>query len=301
MQKEKKIVGVLGLGSMGGNVARLLHREGYELVLYDRNSVRYEYFSGYNDVHTSTSIETFGKQIAEHHAKIIWMMLPGGEVTNNMILQLRTFLPNETIVIDGSNSLYEDSIKNNEILKQNSIKYLDVGCAGGPEDLKNGVALMIGGDKTAFIIAEEVFKVVCGKGTYGYVGNSGAGHATKLVHNIIFYSIFPAYAEGIAILDGVAKSKAPIIDMERAIELLSKSPPITVDIMTAMLEVVKKKELPVDIQEIKISEIVRRGVVKAQELGVKVGVTNAIIKNYGEMPHFANRIYIAAKRIITGH
>ena len=296
---QNKTIGIIGLGDMGGNIAQSLHNKGYSLFVYDRNSEKYNAFNHLNNVQFFNSIDDLSSKINELETRIIWMMLPAGAVTNSIVESLSKILRKETILIDGSNSVYDESKKNGTLMKTKGLFYLDVGCAGGPSDLKNGVALMVGGDKIAFEMAKDVFATVSGNGTYGYVGPSGAGHATKLVHNIVFYSIFPAYAEGVALLNSLKNESE--IDMNEALRLLSKSPPITVGIMDAIVELFKNNKLPENAPEIKISEMVKSGSKKAELLGFKMGVTNAILSAYNSMPDMAKRIYIGAKKIITGH
>ena len=296
---KNKTVGIIGLGDMGGNIALSLHRNGYSLMIYDRNNEKYEPFKKLQNIQFFDNINELSVKINELDRRIIWMMLPAGSITNSNIELLSKILRKESILIDGSNSVYDESITNSTTMKKQGIFYLDVGCAGGPLDLKNGVSLMVGGDRIAFKMAEDIFTAVSGNGTYGYVGPNGSGHATKLVHNMIFYGIFPVYAEGIALLNGLKDSTH--IDMDEALRLLSKSPPITTGIMNATVELFQKNNLPQNAPEIKISEMVRSGSKRAETLGIKMEVTNAILATYNMMPDMAKRIYSGAKKIITGH
>ncbi len=296
---QRKTVGIIGLGDMGGNIARSLHNGGYSLLVYDRNSEKYSTFSHLDNIQFFNSIDELSSKINELDTRIIWMMLPAGVITNSTVESLSKILRKETILIDGSNSVYDESVKNSILMKNKGLFYLDVGCAGGPSDLKDGVALMVGGDKIAFKVTEDVFAKVSKNGTYGYVGPSGAGHATKLVHNMIFYSIFPAYAEGVALLNGLQNSNN--INMNEALRLLSKSPPITTGIMNAVVELYKENKIPQNAPEIKISEMVKSGSAKAESIGIMMGVTNAILNAYSTMPDMAKRVYVGAKKIITGH
>ncbi|MGI0100250.1 MAG: NAD(P)-binding domain-containing protein, partial [Candidatus Micrarchaeaceae archaeon] len=233
---------------------------------------------------------------------VVWMMINGGEATNSAVSELSGMLRKESIVIDASNSIYTDSMENYSKMKSKGIYYLDVGCAGGPEDLTRGVALMVGGDESAFRKVEGILRAVSGNGTYGYVGGSGCGHKTKLVHNGIFYGIMPVYSEGIGLLMKLDESGPQSnMDMGEALRLLAASPPITTDIMDAIARVHREGSIPNDAPAAKISDMVKWESEKAAELGADLGITNAILRGYPSMSGKSRIIYYSAKRIITGH
>jgi 6-phosphogluconate dehydrogenase len=302
MANSTKQVGILGLGSMGSNVAKRLLAKDYPLVIYNKASDKYEPFKGRRDIYLASDTRDFAKRLGDSGKEaIVWMMVPGGSVTNELVKELSTLLRKNDIVIDASNSVYTDSIANYNVLKQKGISYLDVGCAGGPDDLLNGVALMVGGDKVAFESAKDVFATVCGSGTYGYLGSSGSGHMAKLVHNTIFYGIFPVYSEGIEFLLKM-KTENPSLDVDEALRLLAKSPPITTGIMDSISTTIKNGNLPAgEAPRMSISSIVESGAKRAGELGVSLSVTRAILAGYSTMSEASRKIYGAAKRKLTGH
>ena len=302
MATADRTLGLIGLGDMGRNIAKRLHDNGYRLVLYDRTKDKYGFFNGMDEVHLSADINDFVKKLRDAGKDgIIWIMVPGGPVTNDMVAELSELLSRNDMVIDGSNSVYLDSIGNYKKLKHNGIFYLDVGCAGGPADLLKGVALMVGGDRAAFERAEDVFRIVSGNGTYGYVGESGSGHMAKMIHNGIFYGIFPVYAEGVELLLSMKDKEHRNFDTKEALRLLKSSPPITVDIMEAMSNAINAGQLPNDAPEIKVSDIIKWEGKKAEELGVSFDITNAVLAGYASMSEKSRKIYGAAKKIITGH
>ncbi len=302
MSTSTKPVGIIGLGSMGGNVAKLLIAKNYPLVLYNKATDKYTPFQGIKGVHLSKDLKEFARKLGESEGPArVWLMVPGGPVTNDLVKELATLLRKNDIVIDASNSLYTDSIMNNNVMAKKGIFYLDVGCAGGPDDLLKGVALMVGGDKAAFEQARDIFSVVCGSGTYGYVGPSGAGQMAKLVHNTIFYGIFPVYSEGIEFLLKM-KAESPGLDIDEALRLLSQSPPITTGIMEAISATLKNGKLADgEAPKIGISSMVESGTAKAAELGVSLSITRAILAGYATMSANARKIYGSAKRKLTGH
>lgn len=299
MPQQTKRVGLIGLGNMGKNIAARLHQNGYSLVIFNKTKDAYDFVKDWKSVQLADEIGDFAKKIrTEGGEAIIWMMIPGGEATNNMVSRLSDLLAKNDIVIDASNSIYPDSIANYERLKGRGICYLDVGCAGGPEDLLNGVALMVGGDKIAFENANDVFRSVAGNGTYGYIGKSGSGHMTKLVHNGIFYGIFPIYAEGVELLQ---KMRGKEFDMDEALRLLRASPPINNGIMTAIKNSMNDKEAQKDAPQIKVSDMINWEAGQAEKFGVSFSITRAVLSGYSSMSEGSRRIYAAAKRIITGH
>lgn len=159
---------------------------------------------------------------------------------------------------------------------------------------------MVGGKREAFDLSENVFKAVAKNGTYGYVGESGSGHMVKAVHNIIFYAIFPAIAEGTEMLLKMGDSKAGNLDMKEALRLLAASPPINTDITSAIAEAYTKG-IPDDAAEMTVSGMVKSGVKKAQELDVNPSVIEVVLSKYPSMSKKSRAIYAAAKEIITGH
>lgn len=301
MSTSQKKVGLIGLGDMGKNIAKSLNAADYSIVVYDRSMDKYANFKGMANVSPSKDMAEFAQKLGENGNAAVWIMVPAGPATNSLVAELSMLLRQNDIVIDGSNSAYTDSIENYKKLKEKGISYLDVGCAGGPTDLQSGVALMVGGDRPAFESAEDIFRTVSGKGTYGYVGQSGSGHITKMIHNGIFYGIFPVYAEGIELLLSMKEKENPSLDIKEAMRLLKSSPPITTDIISAMSDVVSENKLPKDAPEIKVSEIIKWEEKKASELGVGFKITGAVLAGYSSMSEMSRKIYGAAKKIITGH
>lgn len=302
MPVPTKTVGLIGLGNMGSNVARVLRSNGYSIVAYNKGADSYAQFAGDNGIYLSKDINDFAGKLHESEGPArIWVMIPGGKATNAVMSDLSAILRKDDIVMDASNSMYTDSIANYGVLRQKGIRYLDVGCAGGPDDLLKGVALMVGGDRAAFDGSKDIFSAVCGSGTYGYTGGKGSGHMAKLVHNTVFYGIFPVYSEGVELLLKM-KEANPGLDATETIRLLANSPPINTGIMGAISATVKSGVLPDGpAPKIGISQMVEEGVKTAAEIGVSMSITNAILAGYGTMSEASRKIYGAAKRKLTGH
>jgi 6-phosphogluconate dehydrogenase len=301
MATARRTVGVVGIGNMGQNIVKLLLAKRYFLVLYDRTSDKYSSYSADKNIYCAKSMNDFADRLKlRGNGAMVWMMLPGGAITNGFVSEISNVLCKGDIVIDASNSIYEDSIANCKKLGNKGIYYLDVGCGGGPRDLLNGVSLMVGGEREAFEKAEDVFKTIAGNGTYGYVGKSGSGHKVKLVHNIIFYSIFPVVAEGAEMLLKMGDDKKSEFNVGEALRLLAASPPINTDITSAIVDVYAKG-LPDDAPEMAVSGMVSSGVRKARDLQINLGAIEAVLLKYPSMSKESRVIYAAAKKIITGH
>jgi 6-phosphogluconate dehydrogenase len=127
-------------------------------------------------------------------------MVPSGAVTDRTIEQLAGLLARGDIVIDGGNSYFRDSIRHGEELAAKQVHFLDIGTSGGVWGLEEGYCLMAGGPREAFDTVEPILATLAPADGYAYVGPSGAGHFSKMVHNGIEYGMLQAYAEGFELL-----------------------------------------------------------------------------------------------------
>lgn len=188
---------MIGLGRMGSNMSRRLIQGGHRVVGYNRapgptKALEEEGLAG------AYSLEAIPASLTPPRA--IWMMLPAGDPITQVITQLIPLLSPGDVLIDGGNSNYRDSIRRAEQLAAYGLHFLDVGVSGGIWGLKIGFCLMIGGDRPVFERLEPIFKTLAPQDGYAYVGPSGAGHFTKMVHNGIEYGMMQAYGEGFEIL-----------------------------------------------------------------------------------------------------
>ena len=135
--------------------------------------------------------------------KIVWLMLPAGEITENQIKDLVPMLNKGDIVIDGGNSNYKHSMRRGQFLAEHGIEFMDCGTSGGIWGLENGYCLMYGGSKEAAAIMEPVMKALTHEDRgWAHVGPIGSGHFTKMVHNGIEYGMMQAMAEGLDLIKG---------------------------------------------------------------------------------------------------
>lgn len=133
--------------------------------------------------------------------KVIWVMVPSGAPVDQNIETLTPLLNKGDILIEGGNSFWRDSVARAEKLAASGIHMIDCGVSGGVWGLKEGYALMYGGEKEAADYCEPIFKALAPEHGYLHCGASGSGHMVKMVHNGIEYGMMQAYAEGFEILE----------------------------------------------------------------------------------------------------
>jgi len=192
-------IGIIGLGKMGAQIARRLYKKGHKVIAWNRSPqprADFQRFGG----RTAETVE--GLVAALPHRKIVWVMLPAGETTEEMLERLRALLRSDDIIIDGSNSFYEDTIRRAKLFAKRKIHFFDAGTSGGVWGEKNGFAIMVGGPKKSWLRVRPIFKDLAVGESYGLVGDSGAGHFVKMVHNGIEYGMMEAIAEGYGIING---------------------------------------------------------------------------------------------------
>jgi len=193
-------IGMIGLGRMGGNMARRMARAGLEVVAWDRAAGARAGIAGEPRV---TVVETLAAQVQSLPApRVLWLMLPAGAPTEQTLAELREALSAGDVVVDGANAWYRDSVRRAAELAPLGLQYVDAGVSGGVWGLVNGYGLMVGGTREAVERVEPFLEALAPARTAGWLhcGPSGAGHYTKMVHNGIEYGLMQAYAEGFALL-----------------------------------------------------------------------------------------------------
>lgn len=181
-------VGMIGLGRMGAGLSERLRRGGHDVVCFDLNP-------------ELSDVDSLNELIEDLPAsRVVWMMLPSGEPTEDTVSQLGELLASGDILIDGGNSNYKDSIRRAEELSERGIQFLDVGTSGGIWGLEFGFCLMVGGSDDSFAAADPIFATIAAEDGYKHVGPVGSGHFTKMVHNGVEYGMMQSYAEGFELL-----------------------------------------------------------------------------------------------------
>jgi 6-phosphogluconate dehydrogenase len=190
-------LGFIGLGRMGMNMVIRLVRGGHRVVVYNRSPEKVREATGHGAVGAS-SVADLVAQLARPRA--VWVMVPAGAATQEMIDTVARHLDRDDIVIDGGNTNFHDDVRRAAALKQLGLRYMDVGTSGGVWGLQVGYCLMIGGEAAVFRHLEPLFKTLAPENGYGHMGAHGAGHYVKMVHNGIEYGMMQAIAEGFALM-----------------------------------------------------------------------------------------------------
>lgn len=240
-------IAVLGLGKMGSRIALKLYEEGHEVVAWNRSVAPADELKlkiknlkskiDGNNLEIIDSIEDLILQLEK--PRVLWVMLPAGEATQNVLDEVSKYLKKGDIVIDGGNAYFKDTEKRYRDFKKKNIEYLGVGVSGGILASKNGYPLMVGGSRKAYEYIKPILQSLAKpNGGYDYFGEGGAGHFVKMVHNGIEYGMMQSIGEGFEVLEKssykfdllkVAKiwQKGTIISgflLDRAFDALSQNP-----------------------------------------------------------------------------
>jgi 6-phosphogluconate dehydrogenase len=215
---------MVGLGRMGANMARRLLQAGHEVVGHNRSREPVEALAADGGIPAYTLEEAVA---ALPSPRVVWVMVPSGEATEQTVLRLAELCDEGDIVVDGGNSYFKDDVRRSRVLSEKGIRYVDCGTSGGVWGLERGYCLMIGGEPEAVKCLEPVFRALApgqgeilpapGREASGstaeqgwlHCGPVGAGHFVKMVHNGIEYGLMQAYAEGFDILRGASQESLP--------------------------------------------------------------------------------------------
>jgi 6-phosphogluconate dehydrogenase len=184
-------LGLVGLGKMGGNMRERLRAHGHNIVGFDNNP----------DLSDSASLADMVKKLPAPRA--VWVMVPAGAITTSVITDLSDLLEPGDVIVDGGNSRWTDDTVHAHLLSEKGIGFVDCGVSGGIWGLKNGYALMCGGDAASVSKLMPIFEALKPDSEFGFAhcGEVGSGHYAKMVHNGIEYAIMQAYAEGYELLE----------------------------------------------------------------------------------------------------
>lgn len=193
-------IGFIGLGKMGSRMVTKLVSDNHDIHVWNRSVEttnelvrRLPFIHGYEKL----------PELLEHVSKprILWLMLPAGDATDQIISLMLPLLSSGDIVVDGGNSHYKDTERRSERLHERGIQFLGVGVSGGLVAASSGYPLMVGGDFDAYKQVEPILDSLAKpNGSYAYFGTGGAGHFIKMVHNGIEYGVMQAIAEGFDVL-----------------------------------------------------------------------------------------------------
>ncbi|MBW8027043.1 decarboxylating 6-phosphogluconate dehydrogenase [Clavibacter michiganensis subsp. michiganensis] len=185
-------IGLVGLGKMGARMRARLEANGIEVTGYDTNP----------DVSDVATLDDLAAALPT--PRLVWVMVPAGKVTQNVVGDLARILEPSDLVIDGGNSKFTDDFAHAGLLAEKGIDFVDAGVSGGVWGLENGYGLMVGGPVEQVQRAMPVFDALRPEGPreegFVHVGDSGAGHYAKMVHNGIEYAMMQSFAEGYELL-----------------------------------------------------------------------------------------------------
>jgi len=217
-------LGLIGLGRMGGNMARRLMTGGHQVVAYDRNPDAVQEIAR-GGAAGSSSLADLVARLTPPRA--VWLMIPVGDPTEQTVTALAEQLQSGDTIIDGGNSHFKDDVRRAALLSPRGIHYLDVGTSGGVWGAERGYCLMIGGPQHAAERLAPIFRTLApGQGAitpsrgldiskttahegFLYCGPAGAGHFVKMIHNGIEYGLMQSYAEGFDIMRNATSSALP--------------------------------------------------------------------------------------------
>jgi 6-phosphogluconate dehydrogenase len=217
-------IAMIGLGRMGGNIARRLIGHGHGVVVFDRDPRAVQKLENAR-AKGANSLADIAKLLSPPRAA--WVMLPAGDPTDETVTELARYFQSGDTIVDGGNTFYRDDIRRAKAISAKGIHYVDVGTSGGIWGAERGYCMMIGGEKDVVDRLDPIFAALApGLGTitrtpkrdgrdprpekgYLHAGPVGAGHFVKMIHNGIEYGLMQAYAEGFAILRGKAGEFLP--------------------------------------------------------------------------------------------
>jgi 6-phosphogluconate dehydrogenase len=190
--------GIIGLGRIGGNLSLQAIEKGHQVVGYSLSQKELDSFSQKGMVTVPTVNDLVNKL---KPPRIIFIYIPHDDPMDSVTLELMENLESGDIVVDGGNSFWKKSVKRYADFKDQGIQFLDCGTSGGIEGARKGACFMVGGDKAAFLIVKPILHDLSAKDGFIYVGPTGAGHFTKLIHNAIEFGMLQAIGEGVAMLE----------------------------------------------------------------------------------------------------
>jgi 6-phosphogluconate dehydrogenase len=217
-------IGVVGLGRMGGNIARRLMKAGHSCMVFDADS-KVVYGLAKEGAEPANSLKALVDGLKG--PRVVWVMLPAGSITEDTVAELGQGLASGDIIIDGGNTFYKDDIRRAKALAEKGVRYVDCGTSGGVWGIERGYCMMIGGEKSAVDYLDPIFSALApGLGEiprtpgrdglderaergYIHAGPAGAGHFVKMVHNGVEYGLMQAYAEGFDILRNKSSKDLP--------------------------------------------------------------------------------------------
>ncbi len=207
-------LGIIGLGRMGLNIARRLSRAGHHVVAFNRTVEKaIELAKEEKNATAAKSIQELVKQLKPPRA--VWVMVPSGAPTEEMIDGLLAIMQKGDVIVDGGNSYYKDTLRRETKITSKGLEFVDVGTSGGVWGLKEGYSMMVGGKKEIVDRLRPILETLAPRPNKGWgrVGESGAGHFVKMIHNGIEYGMMESIAEGFDVMRAKKKFNINLHDV----------------------------------------------------------------------------------------
>ena len=201
--------GVVGLGVMGQNLARNIERNGFSVAGLDLDPAKVQQAAAAcsgADILVTADLKEFLGHLS--HPRRILIMVPAGKAVDSVIQGLQSHLAPGDLLIDGGNSYFEDTRRRLKALSGTGILYVGTGVSGGEEGALRGPSIMPGGDPAAWPLIKPIFQKIAAKAPDGspcceWIGNDGAGHFVKMVHNGIEYGDMQMICEAFFLMERV--------------------------------------------------------------------------------------------------
>ncbi|TSC75078.1 MAG: 6-phosphogluconate dehydrogenase [Parcubacteria group bacterium Gr01-1014_30] len=305
----KKQIAFIGLGKMGFGMVERLLQKGWEVAAFDlaKEAVQKVREIGAEGAESLKEVAGFFEP-----PRLFWIMVPSfakatagrpsGKPVDDILEGIAPFLEKGDIVIDGGNSYFKDSQRRAKELAQKEVFYLDVGVSGGPVSIREGkFAIMVGGKKEAYDKTGPVFEALSDTPS-GYIGESGAGHFVKMIHNGIEYGMMQALAEGFTLL-----KEAPLeIGVQDAAKVYNQNSIITSRLTKWLQEGFEKygEELPEASGSVAHTGEGEWTVKTAKEMKIPVPVIEAAFRFRVESqkkPSYTGKILSMLRAVFGGH
>lgn len=294
-------IGIIGLGKMGANIARLLHSKNWNVIGYNQEREATKQLES-EGIKGAYSLNEFVDKLAK--PRTVWLMVPH-QAVDSVIESLIPLLEKGDTIIDGGNSPYKESIRRGIKLNESGLSFLDVGVSGGPSGALDGTCMLIGGEPELYKKYENLFKDMSVKDGYGYMGKSGAGHFVKMVHNGIEYGMMQAIAEGFEVL-----KKSPYsLNMLSIAKIYNHGSVVSSSLVGWLSEAFVKFGENLDCEECCSPTVEHSGegqwtVDTAKELNVPVAIIEGSLefrKQSKNKPSFTGRVLSAMRHQFGGH
>jgi 6-phosphogluconate dehydrogenase len=193
-------IGIVGLGAIGGGMARRLARAGMQVIGYDDDAHARQALTGERGIHCAENLAALCARMEGE--RVILLMVAPGTAVDDAVRSLAPMIGTNDTLVDGGDSYYRDSMRRALALSQQGLRYVDAGVAGGPQGAEHGYCLMLGGTPKSIEIFAPYARILAPHPEHGWLhcGSSGAGHFAKMIHNGIEYGIMQSLAEGFALL-----------------------------------------------------------------------------------------------------